>query len=146
MDKLQVTKFDGQKDFLVWKVQVQAYLKANNKFRAVDGSLVEGAEAFPSVNGSVLVSENGINERENRERLANRSFERQGKRRKALREKPLSQRHFFFICSSGLGMHLRIPILKNCSSPETTVMRVRYVTVYGFETISITRGRTTGQY
>ena len=102
MDKLQVTKFDGQKDFLVWKVQVQAYLKANNLFRAVDGSLVEGAEAFPSVNGSVLVSENGINERENRERLANRSFERQGKRRKALREKQTSDstiepKKFFFL-------------------------------------------------
>ena len=39
MDKLQVAKFDGQRDFLIWKVQIQAYLEANGWFGTVDNSL-----------------------------------------------------------------------------------------------------------
>ena len=46
MDKLQVAKFDGQKDFLVRKVQIQAYLEAINLFRAADGSSEETSDAF----------------------------------------------------------------------------------------------------
>ena len=44
MDKLQVAKFDGHRDFLVWKVQVQAYLEANGWYGTVDGSVITPKE------------------------------------------------------------------------------------------------------
>ena len=47
MDKLPVTEFDGHKDSLVWKMQIQANLVANNWFRAIDGTLAPDAEYFP---------------------------------------------------------------------------------------------------
>lgn len=41
MDKLQVSKSDRKHDFLVWRVQVQSFLEANNWFATIDGSLVK---------------------------------------------------------------------------------------------------------
>ncbi|XP_018497239.1 uncharacterized protein LOC108865069 [Galendromus occidentalis] len=49
MDKLQVTEFDGHRDFEVWKVQVQPYLIANGWFGTIDGSIPQR----PGVDGEI---------------------------------------------------------------------------------------------
>lgn len=41
MEKLQVTKFDGHKNFPVWKAQVRSVLEANNWFGAISGDTVK---------------------------------------------------------------------------------------------------------
>ena len=45
MDKLQVTKFDGNGDFIVWKFQVQMFLDANGWFGTINGSFPKPEQA-----------------------------------------------------------------------------------------------------
>ena len=50
MDKLQVTKFDGNGDFLVWKFQVQMFLDANGWFATINGSFPRPEQAGERLN------------------------------------------------------------------------------------------------
>ena len=45
MDELQVTKFDGNGDFLVWKFQVQMFLDASGWFSTINGSFPRPEQA-----------------------------------------------------------------------------------------------------
>ena len=49
-----MTKFDGQRDFLVWKVQIQAYLRANDWFDVVDGTMDQGDTRFSKIDAKAM--------------------------------------------------------------------------------------------